>query len=195
MRIAVYKRVSTYQQTTDNQDADIELWLKSHNIDPEYVTTYSENESAWKANHQKELQRFKDDLCSGRKHFDVLVCWSLDRLTRQGIGALLTLINILKAYRCRVSSCKESWLDNEGGMNDLFYAFIAWAAKWESDRRSERAKAAIARKRVKGERVGRKPGAKDNKTRNPNGRRRAGYRERWRRNKQSTALPQSQMAE
>ena len=58
----------------------------------------------------------------------------------------------------------------------VFIAFIAWAAKFESDRKSERVRAAHARLRDQGKHIGRPKGAKD---KNPNGRRKAGYLERW----------------
>ena len=46
-------------------------------------------------------------------------------------------------------------------MANLLYAITAWVAKFESERRSERIKAALARKKAKGEPIGRQPGAKD----------------------------------
>lgn len=55
MKVAVYLRVSSEKQTVENQQAEIGGWLKSHKVMPENVTYYSENESAWKLNHQKEL--------------------------------------------------------------------------------------------------------------------------------------------
>lgn len=162
MRIAVYLRVSSDRQTVENQQADIERWLSSHNVNPADVRYYTETESAWKANHQHKLAELMGDIVSGVKHFDILLCWSLDRLSRQGIKHLIGLVDKLKLYQCRVISVKESWTEaGDNSMTEMFYAFIAWAAKFESDRKSERVKAAHARLKAKGKHIGRPKGKKD----------------------------------
>jgi DNA invertase Pin-like site-specific DNA recombinase len=176
MKVACYLRVSTEQQTVDNQRADVETWLKSHNVGPDDITYYAENESAWKVGHQKELARLLSDLRTGRRKYDVALVWALDRLTRQGIGTILQLINSFKVCGCRVCSIKESFLDVDSSFNEVFTAFIAWAAKYESDRKSERVKAAHARLRLEGKHIGRPMGSKD-KPEHP--RRKSGYYERW----------------
>ena len=97
MKVAVYLRVSSESQTVENQQADIEGWLKSHQVEAENVTYYSENESAWKLNHQKELANLLEHIRSGKAHYDILLCWSLDRLTRQGITSLIGIVNTSKS--------------------------------------------------------------------------------------------------
>ena len=162
MKVAIYARVSTEEQTVDNQTADFELWLKSHNVNSADATYYSENETAWKAGHQKELSRLLNDMRSGQRKYDVVLVWALDRLSRQGIAAILHLINSFKLCGARISSIKESFLDVDSSFNEVFIAFIAWAAKYESDRKSERVKAAHARLRAEGKHLGRPMGSKDN---------------------------------
>ena len=74
----------------------------------------------------------------------------------------MQLVNTFKGYGCQVISQQESWTHhNDNMMADLLYAITAWVAKFESERRSERIKAAFARKRARGEIIGRKLGAKD----------------------------------
>lgn len=162
MKVAIYARVSTEEQHTENQMADFEIWLKSHKVDLSDVQYYSENETAWKAGHQKELARLLNDMRTGKRKYDVVLVWALDRLTRQGIGAILQLVNSFKICGARISSIKESFLDVDSSFNEVFIAFIAWAAKFESDRKSERVKAAHARLREQGKHLGRPKGSKDN---------------------------------
>jgi putative DNA-invertase from lambdoid prophage Rac len=176
LKVAIYARVSTEDQTTENQTADIVRWLSAHNISNEDVVWYRENESAWKLNHQAELSRLLRDLRTGRRKFDVLLVWALDRLSRQGIVPLISMLNSLRSYGCLISSCKEPWLSPENNMQEAFVAFIAWAAKFESDRKSERVKASHERARSKGVHIGRPKGKKDS-TSHP--RRKSGYYERW----------------
>lgn len=53
-------------------------------------------------------------------------------------------------------------------------ALVGWVAKWESQRRSERTRAGLARARAEGKRIGRPPGSKDRRKR-----RQSGYFARW----------------
>lgn len=172
MKVACYLRVSTEQQTTDNQVSDFNGWLKSHNVDAADVTYYSENETAWKAGHQKELARLLSDMRSGQKKYDVVLVWALDRLTREGIEVILGYIHSFKLCGARISSIKESFLDMDSSFNEVFIAFIAWAAQFESNRKSERVRAAHAKLREQGVHLGRPKGSKDNPDKK---RRRTGY--------------------
>jgi DNA invertase Pin-like site-specific DNA recombinase len=167
MKAALYARVSTDEQAIENQLPSAKTWCQTNNH--ELTEIYAENESAWKDGHQRELSRLLTDIRSGQKHFDYLIVWSLDRLCRQGIGPALQLISAFETYGVKVISLQESWTTAEGPMRDLFIAFIAWAAKFESDRKSARVKAANARRLAKGLPLGRRKGAKDIKPRKRTG--------------------------
>ena len=161
MRVAIYARVSTEDQTTDNQIPVLEEMALQRGWT--IADVFKEEASAWAANRQTELKKL---LVKASYHkYDIILVWSLDRLTRQGIGQIMQLVNTFKTYNCQVISYQESWTSQQDGMSDLLYAIFGWVANFESQRRSERIKAAIERKKAKGERVGRKPGAKDKKKR------------------------------
>jgi DNA invertase Pin-like site-specific DNA recombinase len=153
MRAAAYLRVSTGQQTTDNQLPAVRDWVTAHGH--ELAEVYRENESAWRNGHQRELARLLSDLRSGQRKYDYLVVWSLDRLTRAGIGEIVTLVNNLKAYGCRVISIQESWTQQDGYVTELLYGIFGWIAKFESTRKSERVLAGLARARKEGRLVAR----------------------------------------
>lgn len=172
--IAGYLRVSSKKQETDNQLPSIQAWAESHGYNTPRLELYQENESAWVAGHQKELSRLLADLRTGKRKFDYLVVWSLDRLSRQGIAATLQLINSFEALGCKVVSIQESWVAESGPMREVFAAMAAWAAKFESDRRSERTRAGLERVKKSGKKLGRPPGRKDKQQRH-----RAGYLQRW----------------
>jgi len=55
---------------------------------------------------------------------------------------------------CRVVSIRESWIAEAGPMREVFAAIAAWAAKFESDRRSERTLAGLAQARAEGKKLG-----------------------------------------
>ena len=168
MNIAAYLRVSSDEQTVTNQLQPVKDWCLAHWWpDPEI---YAENESAWRAGHQKQLARLLDDIRSGRRKYDYLVVWSLDRLSRRGIAATLQLINSFEVLDCKVVSIQESWIADSGPMREIFASMAAWAARFESDRRSERTLTGLVRAKANGKHLGRPPGSKDK-----NQRHRAGY--------------------
>lgn len=161
MKYCIYARVSTTEQSTDNQLDALTAWAKYRGY--EVVAVYSEAESGWKAGHQKELKRLIDDARKGK--FEAVLVWALDRLTREGPAAILGIINTLKLYKCRVVSYQELWTEAPGELGELLYSISGWVAKVESERRSERTKAGLARAVKAGKKLGRPKGRKDKKKR------------------------------
>ncbi|UCB44248.1 MAG: recombinase family protein [Dehalococcoidales bacterium] len=139
----------------------LEDWAKQCGF--QVVGIYSERESAWKAGHQKELAKLVAD---ARRHkFDAVLVWSLDRLSREGALAILKLVNKLRIYGVRVLSYQESWTEAPGELAEVLYALSGWVARMESQRRSERTKAGLARAVAQGRRLGRPSGSKDKRKR------------------------------
>ena len=87
--------------------------------------------------------------CGGRK-FDLVLFWSLDRLSREGVSATLGHLERLTSYGVGWRSHTEEYLDSTGIFKDAVIAILAVIAKQERIRRSERAKAAIAKLRRQG---------------------------------------------
>lgn len=160
-RAAIYSRVSTEEQTTANQVDVLSAWAKQREFI--LMEIYQEQESAWRSGHQRELSRLIDD--ARRRKFDTVLIWALDRLSREGPLAILTLVNRLKICGVRVISYQESWTEAPGELGELLYALSGWVARMESQRRSERTKAGLARLLAQGKRLGRPPGSKDRKKR------------------------------
>jgi len=157
MRASIYVRVSTNEQDVSNQLSVLRDWAKQRGF--EVVSIYQEAESAWRSGHQKELAKLKND--ARRRKFDVIFIWSLDRLSREGAAAILNLINSLKVYGIRVISYQEPWTEAPGEIGEILYAIAGWVARMESQRRSERTKAGLARVVAQGKKLGRPKGSKD----------------------------------
>lgn len=166
MRAVIYSRVSTRRQETSNQTEVLTSLAKRRGFD--LIAIYQENESAWKTGHQRKLGELLDKAL--RKEFDIVLVWALDRLSREGPLAILKLVDKLNKLKVGVLSYQEPWTEAAGPLADLLYALTGWVAQAESQRRSERVKAGLARRRNAGKTVGRKPGSKDRRPR-----RRAGY--------------------
>jgi putative DNA-invertase from lambdoid prophage Rac len=151
MKVAIYARVSTEEQTTENQSPVLEGWAKSRGW--EVVKIYQEEASAWKAGRQKELARLLEDARHGE--FDIVLVWALDRLTRAGIPAIFQLLDSLASYQVKVFSYQESWTEQPNQpMYELLVSIFGWVAKQESQRRSERTKAGMLRAKEKGTKSG-----------------------------------------
>jgi putative DNA-invertase from lambdoid prophage Rac len=158
IRARAYIRVSDpLKQEADNQLPAIRDYCHRRGL--ELTGIYEEGESAWKGGRQAELARAVNDARSGR--FSVLLCWSLDRLSREGPLAILSLVHRLARYGCKVVSVTEGWTEALGELGDLLLAVVGWVARWESQRRSERTKAGMARLKAKGVKLGRPLGSKD----------------------------------
>jgi len=165
MKAAIYTRVSTAEQDTQNQLMVLWKWAKQRDF--EVVKVYEEEESAWKANRQKALARLKDD--AQQRKFNIVLVWALDRLTRQGAAEILNLINTFNLYSVKVLSYQESWTEAPGAVGEILYAIAGWVAKMESARRSERTKAGLAKALANGKKLGRPSGAKDTRKRKRTG--------------------------
>ena len=175
VKAAVWKRVSTDHQEAANQDADIAKFTTHHGYEIERL--YELDDSAWNggkagSQYRQEIARVLDDAHKGE--FSVLIVWALDRITREGAEGALRLIRQLRERGCTLVSVQESWLSGSPEVQDILVAFAGWMAKQESDRRSARIKAALAKRKAEGKPVGRVPGAADRKPR-----RRAGYVAAW----------------
>ena len=167
MKVCIYSRVSTGEQDTKNQSDVLTDWAEQRGF--EVVNLYEEEESAWKSGHQRVLARLIDD--ARRRRFQVVLVWALDRLSREGALAILSLVHKLSTCGVRVLSYQESWTEAPGELAELLYAIAGWVARMESQRRSERTKAGLSRVWAQGKRLGRPPGSGDKRKR----RRRQGF--------------------
>ena len=84
------------------------------------------------------------------RKFDLLLFWSFDRLSPEGVAATLNHLERLTGYGVGWRSHTEEYLDSTGLFKDAVIAILATVAKQERIRRSERAKAAIQKLRRRG---------------------------------------------
>ncbi len=160
-KACIYSRVSTGEQDTQNQTTVLTEWASQRGF--EVVAVYEEEESAWKIGHQRQLAQLLTDARRGK--FAIVLVWALDRLSREGSLAILTLVHKLGTYGVKVISYQESWTEAPGELGELLYALTGWVARMESQRRSERTKAGLKRALAQGKKLGRPVGAKDKKKR------------------------------
>ena len=148
MRAALYLRVSSDRQTTENQRPDVERIVATRHYD--VVESYEENASAAKA--RPEFNRMMADARRGM--FDVLVIWALDRFGRSMVGNMQAVLD-LDRFGVRTISVREPWLDTEGPTRSLLVAIFSWVAQQEREQLVARTLAGMARAKKKGARIGR----------------------------------------
>ena len=164
-KVIVYLRVSTTEQTTENQLPALEQWIQDRGY--ELVRVYQESMSAWRTGRQKELARLLAEL--PKKKADILLVWSLDRLTREGVSRIFALVDKFKSHGVQVISYQESWTEQTGPLADLLFAISGWIAQFESKRLSQRTLEGLARARRQGKILGRPTGSRDSKRRKRSG--------------------------
>jgi putative DNA-invertase from lambdoid prophage Rac len=173
-RCALWARVSKDEQESGNQLGELRAEAARRGLDvtAEYVL---EGASAWKGEHRALLRQALGDARAGR--YDVLLVWALDRLSREGIEVTLRIMRQFAGRGVAVWSLRESWTEtSDPQVRELIAAIMAWVARMESQRRSERVRAGLARRKAAGLPVGRQPGSKDRRQR-----KRSGYVARWER--------------
>ena len=160
-KAAIYNRVSTSEQDATNQLLALSDWAECRGY--EVVESYAETESAWRDGHEQELGRLLIDARKGK--FDIVLVWALDRLSREGALAILTLVHRFRVYGVQVISYQETWTEAPGEIGEVLFALTGWVAEMESRRRSERTKAGLRRAVAQGKTLGRPPGSKDKRRR------------------------------
>jgi len=162
---AIYIRVSTTEQTYDNQKPALERFaeLRGYRI----VAEYAEEASAWREGKQEKLAQLMKD--AEKQELDYVLVWALDRLTRGGSLRALLMMDRLGKLGIRVISLMEPFTEAPPAIADVLYSLYGWLAAEESRKISERTKAGMARKKAGGGGVGRRVGSKDTKKRNPEG--------------------------
>jgi len=152
MRAALYMRVSLDdgRQTVENQRQQLAEFCSS--MGWRVVAEFQDQKSG------KSLDRpgFKKMMtAASRREFDVLVFWSLDRLTRSGVLDVLNVFQQLKTWGVGYRSLQESYLDSLGPFSDVIVSLLATLAKIEREKIRERTLAGLARAKRQGKTLGR----------------------------------------
>jgi len=151
MDIATYSRISTDQQDTQNQLDQLRAFARTQgwNIVREYVDVASGKNG--------DRDQFKDLFAAAsRREFNLVLFWSLDRFSREGVFETLRYLQTLTQYGVGYRSYTEQYLDSCGMFRDAVISILAVIAKQERVRLSERTLAGLARARAQG-RVGGRP--------------------------------------
>jgi DNA invertase Pin-like site-specific DNA recombinase len=156
MRVALYARVSTKdKQDTENQLRQLRQFAASQRW--KVVQEFVDRTSGKRSDRERFQKVFT---ATSRREFDILLFWSLDRLSREGTVETLNHLQRLTSYGVNYRSFTELFLDSTGIFKEAVIGILAAVAKQERARLSERTIAGLERARAQG-RVGGRPRAED----------------------------------
>jgi DNA invertase Pin-like site-specific DNA recombinase len=147
MKCALYLRVSTDDKGQDplNQELQLRDFAIRQNWD--VVVIYRDEASAKNGDRKGFKSLFAD---AARHRFDVVLFWSLDRLTREGTFKTHCYLRQLTDCGVKFKSFTEQYVDSLGVFGDAIIGLLAAMAQQERVRISDRTKAGIQRAKAQG---------------------------------------------
>jgi DNA invertase Pin-like site-specific DNA recombinase len=158
LRAALYLRVSTTDGGQDVRNQLIALRRFAQQQGWRIVGEYRDEATASNGN-RPGFRRMWDE--AAQHGFEVLLFWSLDRLTREGTFKTLTYLERLSHLGIGFKSYTEQYIDSLGTFSEAIVGILAAVAKQERIRISERTKAGLERARKQGKQLGRPAKALD----------------------------------
>lgn len=149
MKAAAYLRVSTDEQTVENQRADVLALCEARGWAPVWFT--DEALSGKTTDRPAYLEMMK---AARQGKIKAVVVWKFDRLGRT-VRQLVTDLDDFSAWGVALVSCRDN-VDTTTPMGRAMFGIIAVLAQMERDSISERTRAAYGRKKARAENLGQK---------------------------------------
>jgi DNA invertase Pin-like site-specific DNA recombinase len=149
-RAALYARVSTEAQTTDNQVLELRDYASRHGWT---ITEYIDHGVSGAKESRPALDCLMAD--ARRRQFDLVLVWRLDRFGRS-LRHIVTALDELHARGVSFVSLGEG-IDLSTPAGKLQLHILAALAEFERGRIRERIHAGLSRAKSQGKRLGRKP--------------------------------------
>ncbi len=151
MTTAIYLRCSSTRQDVENQLNPLRDYCQKAGLD--IYKIYSDYESGDSKNRAGFGEMMMD---ASQKKFEMLVFWSLDRLSREGVRQTLHYLEQLENYGVGFKSFTEQYIDSTSIFRDVIISLLATLAKQEKIRLKERVMAGLKKAKLEG-RIGGRP--------------------------------------
>ncbi len=150
-RIAIYARVSTDKQTVDNQL--IELRSRCERLGYTIVQEYADEgiSGAKSRNDRPALDALMKD--ATRRRFDMVMCWSIDRLGRS-LQHLVEILNELQALGIDLHF-QQQGMDTSTPSGRMIFSVFGAIGEFERNLIRERVLAGQQRAKANGVKIGR----------------------------------------
>ena len=158
MKIALYSRISTRDkgQDVENQQRQLREFV---NKQEGWTVVFEFSDAiSGKTSDREQFQRMF--IAASKRDFDLLLFWSLDRLSREGALETLQHLQRLTSYGVAYRSFTEPYLDSLGVFRDAIVSILACLARQERIRQSERTIAGLEKAKSLFGRVGGRPRVK-----------------------------------
>jgi DNA invertase Pin-like site-specific DNA recombinase len=152
-RIALYERVSTAEQTVENQHRELVAIAERHGW--RVVATFVDHGISGAKGREKRPAYDRLRLGIARREFDLVAAWSVDRLGRS-LQDLVGFLDELHAKRVDLYLHQQG-IDTTTPAGRAMFQVMGVFAEFERAMIQERVKAGLARARAAGKRLGRPP--------------------------------------
>jgi len=149
-RCAIYSRVSTSDQTTENQIMELK-----EIADRKGLTIVGEFSDVISGAKGRDKRTGFDALIKGavKKDFDTILVWSVDRLGRS-LQDLVSFLNEINSVECDLY-IHQSGIDTSTPSGKMMFQMCGVFAEFERGMISERVKAGQERAKAQGKHIGR----------------------------------------
>jgi DNA invertase Pin-like site-specific DNA recombinase len=149
MRIGIYARVSTKDQSCQLQIRDLRAYSSARGFD--LVREYIDVGQSGAKDSRPELNKLMDD--ARKRQFDVIVVWRFDRFARS-TKHLLTALEEFRSLGIQFISYQEN-VDTSTPLGQALFTIVSAVAQLERDLIRERVSAGIRNARANGKKLGR----------------------------------------
>jgi DNA invertase Pin-like site-specific DNA recombinase len=149
MRIGIYARVSTKDQSCELQVRELRAYCAARGFD--LVREYVDVGQSGAKNSRPELNKLMDD--ARKRQFDAIVVWRFDRFARS-TKHLLSALEEFRSLGIQFISYQEN-IDTCSALGQALFTIVSAVAQLERDLIRERVSAGIRNARANGKRLGR----------------------------------------
>ena len=149
MKIGIYARVSTKDQSCELQIRDLRAYCMARGFD--LVREYIDIGQSGAKDSRPELNILMDD--ARKRRFDAIVVWRFDRFARS-TKHLLTALEEFRALGIQFISCQEN-VDTSTPLGQALFTIVSAVAQLERVLIRERFSAGIRNARANGKKLGR----------------------------------------
>jgi DNA invertase Pin-like site-specific DNA recombinase len=149
MRIGIYARVSTKDQSCELQVRDLRAYCTARGFD--LVREYVDVGQSGAKDSRPELNKLMDD--ARKRQFDVIIVWRFDRFARS-TKHLLSALEEFRSLGIQFISYQEN-IDTSSALGQALFTIVSAVAQLERDLIRERVSAGIRNARANGKKLGR----------------------------------------
>jgi DNA invertase Pin-like site-specific DNA recombinase len=149
MRIAIYARVSTKDQSCEMQIRDLRTYCAARGFD--LVGEYIDVGQCGAKDSRPELNKLMDE--ARKRQFDAIIVWRFDRFARS-TKHLLMALEEFRSLGIQFISYQEN-IDTSSALGQALFTIVSAVAQLERDLIRERVSAGIRNARANGKKLGR----------------------------------------